>query len=97
MGKEISDLEKDRRRLESLLKVAQAEAETLRSMPARLEPQARQECDRGQIACKIDGIAGRQSIVLTLDLGVRAVSVCQQEEKHVCTALPSSAKTSDGG
>lgn len=78
MRKEITDLEKDRSRLESLLKVAKAEIDTLRSLPHKLCTHAGQR-DHNEIACKLDGVEGRHSIVLTLDFGVRSVSVTQQK------------------
>lgn len=84
MRKELADSEKDRRRLESLLKVSQAEVSTLKSLP-QLASQAESGSEKRQLACKINKLGGRQTVVLTIDLGIREVSVCDDgEQSNVC-------------
>ncbi|QIX01230.1 hypothetical protein AMS68_006747 [Peltaster fructicola] len=85
MRKEITTLSQDRRRFESLLKIARAEIKTLKSLPQQLTSHLRTDIDRDHLECKVHGLGARRTVVLTIDLGVGGVKACtQSERKGVC-------------
>lgn len=79
MSKRIANLESDRKRLEGALRVARAEADTLRSLPSRFTSHTTATKEKSQIACKVDGPSGRHAVMLTLEIGVQDVQVCPQD------------------
>lgn len=91
MNKRIASLESDRKRLEGALRVARAEVDAFKSMPSHLTPQSSGVSDRSQIACKIDGLDGKKSVVFTLEIGVQGIKVCPQHDSEEVSSSERSA------